>query len=62
MLGHLADFAGDQLGSRHIQSKLDHASQDERDLVFAEVYPNILPLSMDVFAKSVAVPYKILVG
>ncbi|KAG0144958.1 hypothetical protein CROQUDRAFT_659257 [Cronartium quercuum f. sp. fusiforme G11] len=53
MAGHLVEFAGDQLGSRHIQSKLDTASAEEKELVFNEIYPNVLQLSMDVFANYV---------
>lgn len=53
MAGHLVEFAGDQLGSRHIQSKLDTASAEEKEIVFNEIYPNVLQLSMDVFAKYV---------
>lgn len=51
MAGHIVEFAGDQLGSRHIQSKLDTASAEDKELVFNEIFPNVLQLSMDVFAK-----------
>ncbi|CAH7686825.1 armadillo-type protein [Phakopsora pachyrhizi] len=53
MVGHIVEFAGDQLGSRHIQSKLDTATSEEKELVFKEIYPNVLQLSMDVFANYV---------
>lgn len=53
MAGHIVEFAGDQLGSRHIQSKLDTATTEEKEIVFNEIYPNVLQLSMDVFANYV---------
>ncbi|MBW0557880.1 hypothetical protein O181_097595, partial [Austropuccinia psidii MF-1] len=53
MAGLIVEFAGDQLGSRHIQSKLDSATVEEKQLVFDEIYPNVLQLSMDVFANYV---------
>lgn len=51
MTGLIVEFAGDQLGSRHIQSKLDTATAEEKTIVFEEIYPHVLQLSMDVFAK-----------
>lgn len=45
------EFSGDQLGSRHIQTKLESASQEEKNLVFEEILPNLLKLSTDVFAN-----------
>jgi pumilio RNA-binding family len=53
MTGLIVEFAGDQLGSRHIQSKLDTATPEEKTIVFEEIYPHVLQLSMDVFAKYV---------
>lgn len=53
MTGLIVEFAGDQLGSRHIQSKLDTATAEEKTIVFEEIYPHVLQLSMDVFANYV---------
>lgn len=51
LMGHVVEFSGDQLGSRHIQTKLETASSDEKQLVFDEILPNMLQLSTDVFAN-----------
>ncbi|GAA5890731.1 hypothetical protein JCM8208_004977 [Rhodotorula glutinis] len=51
--GHIVEFSGDQLGSRHIQTKLENATADEKNLVFHEILPNMLQLSTDVFANYV---------
>lgn len=48
---HIVEFSGDQLGSRHIQVKLELATTEEKQLVFVEVLPNLLQLSTDVFAN-----------
>lgn len=48
---HIVEFSGDQIGSRYIQSKLEVASSDEKQLVFDEILPNLLQLSTDVFAN-----------
>ncbi|GAA6059491.1 hypothetical protein JCM10212_002234 [Sporobolomyces blumeae] len=53
LAGHVVEFAGDQLGSRHIQTKLDTATTDEKAMVFQEILPNMLQLSTDVFANYV---------
>ncbi|GAA6049753.1 hypothetical protein JCM3770_004441 [Rhodotorula araucariae] len=53
LLGHIVEFSGDQLGSRHIQTKLDTATTEEKNLVFNEILPNMLQLSTDVFANYV---------
>ncbi|BGP48891.1 mRNA binding protein puf3 [Rhodotorula kratochvilovae] len=53
LLGHIVEFSGDQLGSRHIQTKLDTATTEEKNLVFQEILPNMLQLSTDVFANYV---------
>lgn len=53
MTGLIVEFAGDQLGSRHIQSKLDTATAEEKTIVFEEIHPHVLQLSMDVFANYV---------
>lgn len=51
LVNHIVEFSGDQLGSRHIQTKLETATSDEKQLVFDEVLPNMLQLSTDVFAN-----------
>ncbi|KAK4702855.1 pumilio RNA-binding family, partial [Phenoliferia sp. Uapishka_3] len=53
LVNHIVEFSGDQLGSRHIQTKLETATSDEKQLVFDEVLPNMLQLSTDVFANYV---------
>ncbi|GAA6043606.1 hypothetical protein JCM8097_008284 [Rhodosporidiobolus ruineniae] len=53
LAGHIVEFSGDQLGSRHIQTKLDMATTDEKSMVFQEILPNMLQLSTDVFANYV---------
>lgn len=56
LLGHIVEFAGDQLGSRHIQQKLETATPEEKQAVFDEILPNILQLSTDVFANCSCCP------
>lgn len=51
IVGHVVEFAGDQLGSRHIQTKLETATTEEKSQVFEEILPNMLQLSTDVFAN-----------
>lgn len=51
--GHVVEFSGDQLGSRHIQQKLDTATIEEKAMVFQEILPSMLQLSTDVFANYV---------
>mgnify|MGYP002718728718 CR=1 FL=1 len=51
LAGYVVEFSGDQLGSRHIQTKLDTASLEEKAMVFNEILPNMLQLSTDVFAN-----------
>jgi hypothetical protein len=53
LAGHIVEFSGDQLGSRHIQTKLETASSEEKELVFDEILPNLIQLSTDVFANYV---------
>ncbi|GAA5970745.1 hypothetical protein JCM8115_003159 [Rhodotorula mucilaginosa] len=53
LAGYVVEFSGDQLGSRHIQTKLDTASLEEKAMVFNEILPNMLQLSTDVFANYV---------
>ena len=51
--GHIIDFAKDQHGSRFIQQKLEQASDEEKDAVFAEVLPAAYSLITDVFGNYV---------
>ncbi|GAA5898442.1 Pumilio-family RNA binding repeat-containing protein [Sporobolomyces salmoneus] len=53
LAGHIVEFSGDQLGSRHIQTKLDFATTEEKAMVFQEILPSMLQLSTDVFANYV---------
>ena len=50
---HIAEFAGDQYGSRFIQTKLETANSDEKERVFREIEPNSIPLMSDVFGNYV---------
>lgn len=50
---HIAEFAGDQHGSRFIQTKLETANSDEKERVFREIEPNAIPLMTDVFGNYV---------
>jgi hypothetical protein len=46
-------FSADQYGSRFIQQKLETASTEEKDMVFAEIMPQALTLMTDVFGNYV---------
>ena len=50
---HIAEFSGDQHGSRFIQTKLETANSDEKERVFKEIEPNARPLMTDVFGNYV---------
>lgn len=50
---HIAEFSGDQHGSRFIQTKLETANSDEKDRVFREIQPNAIQLMTDVFGNYV---------
>nr|POF14879.1 mrna-binding protein puf3 [Quercus suber] len=50
---HIAEFAGDQYGSRFIQTKLEIASPEEKDRCFLEIEPNAIQLMTDVFGNYV---------
>ncbi|KAK5137089.1 hypothetical protein LTR08_001098 [Meristemomyces frigidus] len=50
---HIAEFSGDQHGSRFIQTKLETANSDEKERVFREIQPNAIPLMTDVFGNYV---------
>ena len=51
--GHVAEFAGDQHGSRFIQTNLETANSDDKERVFREIEPNVLQLMTDVFGNYV---------
>lgn len=50
---HIAEFSGDQHGSRFIQTKLETANSDEKDRVFREIEINANALMLDVFGNYV---------
>ena len=50
---HIAEFSGDQHGSRFIQTKLETANSDDKERVFREIEPNALQLMTDVFGNYV---------
>ena len=52
-VGHIAEFSGDQHGSRFIQQKLEAASEEEKETIFKEIYPTALKLMTDVFGNYV---------
>ncbi|KAJ1678489.1 mRNA binding protein puf3, partial [Spiromyces aspiralis] len=51
--GYMAEFSGDQHGSRFIQQKLETATLEEKQAVFQEILPNALQLMTDVFGNYV---------
>ncbi|CAE6414057.1 unnamed protein product [Rhizoctonia solani] len=52
--GHVAEFCGDQHGSRFIQQKLETATDEEKEAVFSELAPgSFLTLMTDVFGNYV---------
>ncbi|KAG8716198.1 mRNA binding protein puf3 [Ceratobasidium sp. 423] len=52
--GHVAEFCGDQHGSRFIQQKLETATEEEKEAIFSELAPgNFLSLMTDVFGNYV---------
>ena len=51
--GHIAEFSGDQAGSRFIQGKLESANPGDRQQFFLEVLPNARQLMTDVFGNYV---------
>jgi pumilio RNA-binding family len=50
---HVVDFAKDQHGSRFIQQKLEQCTDEEKEMVFAEVLPASYSLITDVFGNYV---------
>ncbi|EPE10124.1 pumilio domain-containing protein [Ophiostoma piceae UAMH 11346] len=53
IVGHVVEFSGDQHGSRFIQTKLETANKDVKDIIFGEMADNIVPLTKDVFGNYV---------
>lgn len=51
--GHIVEFSGDQYGSRFIQSKLESASSEEKQIIFNELRSDSLQLMTDVFGNYV---------
>jgi pumilio RNA-binding family len=45
--------SSDQYGSRFIQQKLEIASNEEKDMIFAEILPQARTLMSDVFGNYV---------
>lgn len=63
--GSIAEFSGDQHGSRFIQEKLDQANEMERNLVYSEVKGSAMALMTDVFGNyvsflSLSIPFSML--
>ncbi|KAI5295381.1 mRNA binding protein puf3, partial [Ascosphaera acerosa] len=48
---HIAEFAGDQQGSRLIQSRLDGANSDDKMMVYNELRPNVRQFMNDIYAN-----------
>lgn len=53
IFGHIVEFSGDQYGSRFIQSKLETATSEEKEIVFNELKLDALQLMKDVFGNYV---------
>ncbi|WWC69214.1 uncharacterized protein I206_103151 [Kwoniella pini CBS 10737] len=53
IFGYLAEFSGDQHGSRFIQQKLEIATPEDRQKLFDEIMPNSYQLMTDVFGNYV---------
>lgn len=55
IFGYVVEFSGDQHGSRFIQMKLEHATNEEKQAVFDEIVPlSALQLTQDVFGNYVS--------
>lgn len=53
-MGHIAEFSSDQHGSRFIQQQIEHASHEERQIIYDEIVPrNAFHLMQDVFGNYV---------
>jgi mRNA-binding protein PUF3 len=51
--GYVAEFCGDQQGSRFIQNRVQEANSDEKQLIFNEILPDMVQLMQDVFGNYV---------
>lgn len=51
--GHLAEFSGDQHGSRLVQQLLSDANSEDKERAFCELEPNAVQLMRDVFGNYV---------
>jgi mRNA-binding protein PUF3 len=51
--GYIAEFSGDQCGSRFIQNEIEKANSEEKKRVFSEIYPEAEQLMKDVFGNYV---------
>lgn len=51
--GYIVEFSGDQYGSRFIQSRLETASSEEKEIIFNELRSDALQLMTDVFGNYV---------
>ena len=51
--GHVVEFCQDQNGSRFIQQRLEMGDAGEKDIVMAEVLPEVVRLRNDVFGNYV---------
>ncbi|KAG8746934.1 mRNA binding protein puf3 [Ceratobasidium sp. 414] len=52
--GHVAEFCGDQHGSRFIQQKLETSTEEDKEAIFSELVPSgLLSLMTDVFGNYV---------
>ncbi|KAI5284324.1 hypothetical protein KEM54_001430 [Ascosphaera aggregata] len=48
---HIAEFAGDQQGSRLIQNRLDGACSEDKMTVYSEMRPNVRQFMNDIYAN-----------
>ncbi|KLO10675.1 ARM repeat-containing protein [Schizopora paradoxa] len=54
LFGHIVEFSGDQHGSRFIQQSIQSATDEERQKLFDEIFPeHVLNLMQDVFGNYV---------
>ena len=51
--GRIVELARDQSGSRFLQQKYEHASSEDKQLVFNEIFENSISLIVDVFGNYV---------
>ena len=51
--GHMVELAKDQFGSRHLQTKIQESSSQEKQLIFDEIKDSAFALTTDVFGNYV---------